>query len=137
MASFGAVTWRRWAALSTSLRAVTWHLWAALSAVSAAVTWHRWAASLGSLGAGDVASLDGFVGSVGGGGCVDEPAPAWPNAGSHWGAQRRQWRPRVVVDGGGTDERVGWSRCVTLVTFQPRLLDLATRGRLLLINGNY
>ena len=75
--------------------------------MSAAVTWHRWAASLGSLGAGDVASLDGFVGSVGGGGCVDEPAPAWPNAGSRWGAQRRQWRPRVVVDGGGIDERDG------------------------------
>jgi len=93
-----------------------------------------------SLGAGDVASLDGFVGSVGGGGCVDEPAPAWPNAGSRWGAQRRQWRPRVmvvVVDGGGSEERMGRSQCVTVVTFQPRLLDLATRGRLLLINVNY
>jgi len=31
---------------------------------------------------------------------------------------------------------MGWSRCVTLVTFQLWLLDLATRGRLLLINYN-
>jgi hypothetical protein len=38
----------------------------------------------------------------------------------------------VVVRG-----KMGWSQCVTRVTFQPRLLDLATRGRLLLINGNY
>ena len=37
----------------------------------------------------------------------------------------------VVVRGG-----MGRSRCVTRVMFQPRLLDLATRGRLLLINYN-
>jgi len=43
----------------------------------------------------------------------------------------------VLVDGGGSDERrMGRSRCVTCVMFQPRLLDLATRGRLLIINGN-
>jgi hypothetical protein len=34
----------------------------------------------------------------------------------------------VVVRG-----KAGWSQHVTFVTFQPRLLDLATRGRLLLI----
>jgi hypothetical protein len=43
----------------------------------------------------------------------------------------------VVSGGGGERKRVGWSQRVTFVTFQPRLLDLATRGRLLLINGNY
>jgi hypothetical protein len=43
----------------------------------------------------------------------------------------------VVGDGGGGEKRWGTSQCVTRVTFQPRLLDLATRGRLLLINRNY
>jgi hypothetical protein len=43
----------------------------------------------------------------------------------------------VAGDGGGSERRWGMSQCVTRVTFQPRLLDLATRGRLLLINGNY
>ena len=44
----------------------------------------------------------------------------------------------VVVDsGGGSEERWGTSHVVTFVTFQPRLLDLATRGRLILINSNY
>jgi hypothetical protein len=38
----------------------------------------------------------------------------------------------VVVSG-----KMGWSQCVTWVTFQTRLLDLATCGRLLIINGNY
>jgi hypothetical protein len=42
----------------------------------------------------------------------------------------------VVGGGGGSEKRWGTSQCVTRVTFQPRLLDLATRGRLLLINGN-
>ena len=40
----------------------------------------------------------------------------------------------VVDDGGGSEERWGMSHIVTFVTFQPWLLDLATRGRLLLIN---
>jgi len=43
----------------------------------------------------------------------------------------------VVGGGGGSEKRWGTSQCVTQVTFQPRLLDLATCGRLLLINGNY
>jgi hypothetical protein len=33
--------------------------------------------------------------------------------------------------------KMGQSRYVTWVTFQLRLLNLATRGRLLVINGNY
>ena len=40
-------------------------------------------------------------------------------------------------DGGGSGKRWGTSQHVTFMTFQPWLLDLATRGRLLLINGNY
>jgi hypothetical protein len=40
----------------------------------------------------------------------------------------------MVVVVRGENER---SRCVTRVTFQLWLLDLATRGRLLLINYNY
>ena len=40
-------------------------------------------------------------------------------------------------DGGGSGKRWGMSQRVTFVTFQPRLLNLATCGRLLLINSNY
>ena len=40
-------------------------------------------------------------------------------------------------DGNGSEERWGTSHVVTFVTFQPRLLDLATCGRLLIINRNY
>jgi hypothetical protein len=61
------------------------------------------------------------------------------------------WAITGALDGGGCSrawwwwavvmvvvkERDGTSQCVMRVTFQPRLLDLATRGRLLLINGNY
>ena len=44
----------------------------------------------------------------------------------------------VVVDsGGGSEERWGMSHVVMFVTFQPQLLNLATHGRLILINGNY
>jgi len=43
----------------------------------------------------------------------------------------------VVGDGGGSEKRWRTSHNVTFVTFQPWLLDLATRGRLILINGNY
>jgi hypothetical protein len=44
------------------------------------------------------------------------------------------WWWWMVVVVGGKMER---SQRVTSVTYQPRLLDLATRGRLLLINSNY
>ena len=37
-------------------------------------------------------------------------------------------------DGGGSGKRWGTSQCVTFMTFQLWLLDLATRGRLLIIN---
>ena len=40
-------------------------------------------------------------------------------------------------DGGGSGKRWGTSQHVTFMTFQLWLLDLATCGRLLLINGNY
>jgi hypothetical protein len=68
-----------------------------------------------------------------------------PQVGNHWGARRRQWRPRImVVDGGWwwmvvvvVRGKMRQSQCVTWVMFQPWLLDLATHGRLLLINGNY
>ena len=43
----------------------------------------------------------------------------------------------VVNGGGGSEQRWGTSHVVMFVTFQLQLLDLATRGRLLLINGNY
>jgi hypothetical protein len=60
------------------------------------------------------------------------------------------WAVTRVLDSGGggcvwwwwwvvmmvAREKVGWSQHVTLVTFQPRLLDLATCGRLLLIKDN-
>ena len=60
-----------------------------------------------------------------------------PNAGSHWGTQWQWWQPCimvVVVGDGGSGKRWGMSH---IVTFQPWLLDLATRGCLLLINSNY
>jgi hypothetical protein len=97
-----------------------------------------------SSGAGDMASLGGVV--------VDDvavslsvvvstsPPRVGPNAGSHRGARWRRWQPRTMVvggGGGGSGKRWGTSQCVTSVTFQPRLLDLATRGRLLIINSNY
>jgi hypothetical protein len=67
------------------------------------------------------------------------PPQLGPNVGNGWGTRRRRRWPRVVVvvvgDGGGSEKRWGTSQCVTRVTFQPRLLDLATHGRLLLING--
>ena len=43
----------------------------------------------------------------------------------------------VVDDSGGSEERWGTSHVVMFVTFQPQLLNLATRGHLLLINPNY
>ena len=47
----------------------------------------------------------------------------------------------VVVNGGGGEwwweEGMGRSQCVTVMMFQPWLLDLATHGCLLLINHNY
>lgn len=43
----------------------------------------------------------------------------------------------VVGDGGGSEKRRGTSQCVTFVMFQPQLLDLATHGRLSIINSNY
>jgi len=58
-----------------------------------------------SLGAGDVASLDGFVGSVGGGGCVKEPAPAWPGCEQSLGHSMAAVAATHVVDGGGCGER--------------------------------
>jgi hypothetical protein len=69
------------------------------------------------------------------------PPRVSPNAGSHRGTRWRRWQPRMMVvvvgDGGGSGKRWGTSHVVTFMTFQPRLLDLATRGRLLLIHGNY
>jgi hypothetical protein len=58
-----------------------------------------------------------------------------PNVGSDGGARRRQLWPRVVVMV-VVRGKVGRSQRVTLVTFQPWLLDLATHGRLLLIIYN-
>jgi len=46
-------------------------------------------------------------------------------------------RASVVVVVVVVRRKVGWSQCVTWVTFQPWMLDLATHGRLLLINSNY
>jgi hypothetical protein len=95
-------------------------------AVVVVVTWRR-------VVGGDVA----FAGGVG----IDELPRIGPKVGIHWGARRRRWQPRVMVvvvgDGGGSGKRWGTSQCVTFVTFQPRLLDLATHRRLLIINGNY
>ena len=42
----------------------------------------------------------------------------------------------VVVDGGGGEKRDGMVTMCDASDFQPWLLDLATRGRLLLINYN-
>jgi len=90
------------------------------------VTWRR-------VVGGDVA----VAGGVG----IDDLPRLGPKVGIHLGAQRRRWQARVMVvvvgDGGGSGKRWGTSRCVTFVTFQPRLLDLAMRGRLLIINSNY
>ena len=94
---------------------------------------------LAAFGGRDVASL--------GAGGIDEPAPDWPKSGQSPGGSTAAvlaarggggggglwwWWVVVVVSG-----KMGWSQCVTWVTFQTRLLDLATRGRLLIINGNY
>jgi hypothetical protein len=87
------------------------------------VTWRRWGALLAAFGSRDVASL--------GAGRIDELALDVPKSGQSPGARRRRWRPRVMVVVVGRDG--GTSQRVTFVTFQPRLLDLATRGRLLLI----
>jgi hypothetical protein len=91
-------------------------------------------ASLAALGGGDVASL--------GAGGIDELTRDWPTSGQSPGCSTAAvaaarngggwWMVVVVVRG-----KMRRSQCVTRVTFQPRLLDLATRGRLLLINGNY
>ena len=91
-----------------------------------------WATSL----AGDVAAVLALGGVVGRW-RLDENALAWPKRGHSPGAQRRRWRPRVLVVVVVVKGKLGRSQCVTFVTFQPRLLDLATRGRLLVINGNY
>ena len=64
-----------------------------------------------------------------------------PKVGVHQGAWWWRWRLHVTVvvvgDGGGSGKGWGTSQHVTFVTFQPWLLDLATRRRLLIINGNY
>ena len=69
------------------------------------------------------------------------PPQLGPNVGSHRGAQWRWWQLRTMVvgggGGGGSGKRWGTSQCVTFVTFQLRLLDLATRRRLLIINSKY
>ena len=76
--------------------------------------------------------------AVAGGVGINKLPRIGPKVGIHRGARRRRWQPRVMVvvvgDGGGSGKRWGTSQCVTFVTFQPRLLDLATRGRLLIIN---
>jgi len=68
---------------------------------------------------------DDVAASVKGGG-VDGRAPGWPKGGQSPG------RPMAAVAavhdaGGGGGERKGWD-CHNMVTFQPQLLDLATRG---------
>jgi len=91
--------------LSGSLGAVTWRHWAAISGELGVMTWQHWAGSLASLGAGDVASLDGCVGGVERWWLCQQAGPSvaqiWAFAG---GARRRQWWPRAV-DGGGSGER--------------------------------
>ena len=76
-----------------------------------------------------------------GGGIVGDDVAAstgtlWvgPKAGSHRGARWRWLQLCMMVVVKGKD---GWSQYVMLVMFQPRLLDLATRGHLLLINSDY
>jgi hypothetical protein len=85
------------------------------------------------VGVGSDVAVAGCVG-------VDELAPGLAQI----------WAVTGVLDGGGGGRawwwwwvvmmvargKVGWSQRVTLVTFQPRLLDLATRGRLFLIKNN-
>ena len=79
--------------------------------------------------------------AVAGGVGIDDLPQIGPKVGIHQGARRRRWQLHVMVvvvgDGGGSGKRWGTSQCVTFVTFQPWLLDLATRGRLLIINSNY
>ena len=63
-----------------------------------------------------------------------------PNVGVNWGTQWQRWA--ATHSGGGGEwwwweEGRGRSQCVTVMMFQPRLLDLATNGCLLLINYNY
>ena len=60
---------------------------------------------VGVVEAGDVASLDSFVGGVGDGGCVDEPAPAWPRCGQSLGHLSAAVAAARVVDSGGSGER--------------------------------
>ena len=63
-----------------------------------------------------------------------------PNVGVNWGTQWQRWA--ATHSGGGGEwwwwgEGMGRSQCVTIMMFQPWLLDLATHGCLLLINHNY
>ena len=104
---------------------------------------HRHVSLGASSGAGDMVLLGGVVVDVVAvslSAAVSMSLPRLgPNVGSHWGAQWRWWQPRTMVvgggGGGGSGKRWGTSQRVTFVTFQPRLLDLATRRRLLIING--
>ena len=76
-----------------------------------------------------------------GAGGVDELTPDWPKSGHSPGARRWRWQPHIMVvvvgDGGGSGKGWGMSQHVTFMMFQPWLLDLATHGHLLIINGNY
>ena len=123
------------------------------------VTWRTGAALLASLGGGDVVLVGSFIGVVGRFVGVVGGRVTWRRGvvGGRW--ERRahpglaqMWEVTGVLAGGGAGRASWWwgwvvvvvvrgkmgrSQCVTSVTFQLRLLDLATRGRLLLINGNY
>ena len=71
---------------------------------------------------------DDMAASVGGGG-VDGRSRGWPKCGLSPGrpmAVLPRWMVVVVVVVVKGKERMGWSQYVTLVTFQPWWLDLAT-----------
>ena len=65
---------------------------------------------------------------------VASTSPGWPKCGQSPG---HSMAAVAAVHNGGSGKRWGTSHIVTFVTFQLRLLNLATCGCLLLINSNY